>query len=165
MFRKRSFFADAKLLQRAYILNEARTEYVAIHLTKHMTPQIKILSSSTAVFLDPAIWSLLISFKNGVPKNTVNQLRDSYHSLQVCYKWFISIMFYGVLVLLSKYQWNALMDLACTRLNTPILKLFQVHRELVQRHSKFLKTNSFCTPPCISGTDFHLLHAEILHNA
>ena len=83
----------------------------------HLTQQVKILCSSYAAVLSDIECFILLSFKNGIPNNTVYQLKTVNHTPATCmyYKWYIRTSCTDDHVLLSKSQWAYLMDLASRR--------------------------------------------------
>ena len=66
--------------------NKTKTKYVTVFLDVFLTPQVKIAYSSLVAVLNAVAWFILVSFKNGMPNNTVYQLADCYHTLNMYYK-------------------------------------------------------------------------------
>jgi hypothetical protein len=54
------------------------------------------------------------------------------------------------------------MELASSCINRQI-KLFKLYDKLIQWRNKCLETQSFCTPPNTSATDFETLFDEIMY--
>jgi hypothetical protein len=61
-------FQMSTLLERVYFLKKQRTKYVSIFLDEHLTPQVKIVTSSRNVVLNQIQWFILVTFKNDIPK-------------------------------------------------------------------------------------------------
>ena len=59
---------------------------VTVFLDVFLTTEVKIACSSLVVVLNTVAWFILVSFKNGMPNNTVYQLADCYHTLNMYYK-------------------------------------------------------------------------------
>ena len=52
----------------------------------YLTAQVDTAGSSRAVVLNAIAWFILLSFKNGIPNNTVYQLGGCCHTLDMYYK-------------------------------------------------------------------------------
>ena len=59
---------------------------VTVFLDVFLTTEVKIACSSLVVVLNTVAWFILVSFKNGMPNNTVYQLADCYRTLNMYYK-------------------------------------------------------------------------------
>ena len=146
------------LLNRTYFLDIAKTKSITVFLDAFLTPQVNITSSTDHVVLNPTAWFTLVSFKNGIPNNTVYYLGDNRHFIQKYYNRHIQIKCNNGHVLLSHVQWKNLIYLSNLCINSQILTLFESHQQLVQWRDNCLQTQSFYAPPPINGIDFQLLY-------
>jgi hypothetical protein len=96
-------------------------------------------------------------------KNEVHELADSRHTLSVYCGRYIHITSEDVSVLLNKSEWSYLMQLAGSCIHRQILKLCNLHDEVIQWRNKCFKFNSFCTPPQTNAIDFETLYDEIMY--
>jgi hypothetical protein len=146
------------LLNRTFFLNNVGTKFVSVFLNEYFIPHVKIGTSTHQVVLNPTEWFTLVSFKNKIFKKSCYQLGDSHLFLDTHYNRSIRITCYNSYVLLSKGQWRTLLHLSNSNINAQILKLFEVHHELVQWRDNCIRSNAFCAPPLINEIDFQLLY-------
>jgi hypothetical protein len=106
------------LLYCTNFLDSARTKFETVFLDEYLTPQVKIASSTHHVVLNPTARVIVVSFKNGIPKNTVYHLADSHHFLQMYSNRHIRITCNNAHVLLHNVQWNNLLHLSGFRINS-----------------------------------------------
>ena len=98
-----------------------------------------------------------VTFKSDIPKNEVQEIGDSQHSLSVYCGQYISIMSEKTKVYLSKKQhWSQLMDLESGCINREVIK-FRRQDELLEWRNKCFESKSFCTPPDNNAIDFSIL--------
>jgi hypothetical protein len=84
----------------------------------YLTLQVDIAGSSCAVVLNAIAWLILLSFKNGIPNNTLYRLGGCCHTIGMYYERCVCITCKSVHVLLSKTQQANLMDLANSCINS-----------------------------------------------
>jgi hypothetical protein len=140
-------FQMSTLLERVYFLNKQRTKYVSIFLDEYLTPQVKIVTCCRNVVLNQIQWFILVTFKNDIPINEVHELGDSRYTLSVYCGRHVRITSEDVSVLLNKSELSYLKQLAGSCIDRQILKLCNLHDELIQWRNKCFEFNSFCTPP------------------
>jgi hypothetical protein len=134
------------LLNRTFFLNNVGTKFVSLFLKEYFIPHVKISTSTHQVVLNPTEWFTLVSFKNKIFENSCYRLADSHLFLDMYYNRSIRITY----VLLSKGQWRTLLHLSNSNINAQILKLFEVHHELVQWRDNCIRSNAFCAQPPIN---------------
>jgi hypothetical protein len=146
------------LLNRTFFLSNVGTKVVSIFLNEYFIPHVKIVTPTHQVVLNPTEWFTLVYFKNKIFENACYRLGDSHQFLDTYYNLSIQITCYNSYVLLSKGQWRNLSHVSNCNINAQILKLFEVHHELVQWRDNCIRSNAFCAPPPINEIDFQLLY-------
>ena len=91
----------------------------------------------------------------------MHELGDSRHALSLHCGRYIRIMSEDVQVFLNKTEWSDLMELARICMDRQILKLFRLHRNLIECRNKCYESISYCTPPDTNVIDFETLYDEI----
>jgi hypothetical protein len=136
---------------------------VTFLLDENLTPPVKTVSSSRTEALNKIQWFILVIFKYHILKDGMHELGDSRHTLHLYCRRYIRITSDDILVLLNKSQWEYLMELDSSCVDSQIMELFKLYDELIQRRNKCLETQSFSTPPNTSAFDFETLYDEIMY--
>ena len=98
-----------------------------------------------------------VTFKSDIPKNEVQEIGDSQHSLSVYCGQYISIMSEKTKVYLSKKDWSHFLDLASGCIDREIIKYGTLQDELLEWRNKCFESKSFCTLPETNAIDFNTL--------
>ena len=108
-------------------------------------------------------WSILVTFKDKIPKGEVHELGDSRNTLPMHCGRYIRITSENTQVLLSRKYWAYLIELASACIDREAIRFSRLQDDLVEWRNKCLQGKSFCTLSNAYGSDFDSLYYKLSH--